>query len=146
MRVEAMTRADIERTVAKFAEAALAAKQTGFDSELIHGGHGWLLRSFLPPRTNHRTDEFGGSPENRGAVPPHGRGGGAPGGGTGIPAGSGLHVLLGPGPDIGAAPESVVRAAPIGARGHAGGAVLPAPALRPVGRKGVGIPGQGREK
>ena len=48
-----------------FADYAYLAKEAGFDGVMIHGGHGWLLSQFLSPEMNHRTDEFGGSIENR---------------------------------------------------------------------------------
>ena len=60
-----MPRGMIERIVAAYGKAAGMAKEAGFGMILIHAGHGWLLQQFMSPRTNHRTDEFGGSFENR---------------------------------------------------------------------------------
>jgi 2,4-dienoyl-CoA reductase-like NADH-dependent reductase (Old Yellow Enzyme family) len=60
-----MTRADIQRFVADFAAAAGRALRAGVDGVEIHGGHGYLLSAFLSPKTNQRTDEYGGSLENR---------------------------------------------------------------------------------
>ena len=62
---KAMTREDIKETVAEFREAARRANQAGYDFLEIHGAHGYLINQFLSPLTNHRTDEYGGSPENR---------------------------------------------------------------------------------
>lgn len=63
--VEEMSVEKIREVADAFGRAAAFAKSCGFDMCLIHGGHGWLLAQFLSPLTNHRTDEFGGSLENR---------------------------------------------------------------------------------
>ena len=49
----------------KYADAARRAQMAGFDAVEIHGGHSYLLCQFLSPLYNKRTDEFGGSLENR---------------------------------------------------------------------------------
>ena len=56
---------EILRIVKKYGEAAKRAQIAGFDAVEIHAGHSYLLSQFLSPITNKRTDEFGGSPENR---------------------------------------------------------------------------------
>jgi len=56
---------DIASVVAHYAAAALRAREAGADGVEIHGGHGYLLSSFLSPRSNRRDDEYGGSVENR---------------------------------------------------------------------------------
>lgn len=60
-----MTKQDIAVTVEEFRRAAIRANKAGFDIIQIHGAHGYLLSEFLSPLTNTRTDEYGGSPENR---------------------------------------------------------------------------------
>ena len=60
-----MTRWMIDEVVAGFVTAATHAQQGGIDGIEVHGGHGYLFSSFLSPATNHRTDEYGGSFENR---------------------------------------------------------------------------------
>jgi 2,4-dienoyl-CoA reductase-like NADH-dependent reductase (Old Yellow Enzyme family) len=62
---KAMTKADIEAVVGQFADAAVRAIQAGFDGVEIHAAHGYLLNEFFSPLTNHRSDEYGGSIENR---------------------------------------------------------------------------------
>lgn len=61
----AMTKEDIDRIVQQFAAAAKRAVEAGFDSIQIHSAHGYLLNQFYSPLTNLRTDEYGGSLENR---------------------------------------------------------------------------------
>ncbi len=60
-----MSISDIKETVKAFGKAAERAKQAGFDIIEIHGAHGYLINEFLSPVTNHRTDEYGGTMENR---------------------------------------------------------------------------------
>ena len=61
----AFTAAEIEGTVADFAAAAARGKEAGFDAVQLHSAHGYLMSQFLSPLTNHRMDEWGGSPEGR---------------------------------------------------------------------------------
>jgi anthraniloyl-CoA monooxygenase len=56
---------DMDRVEADFVRATLAAEEAGFDWLELHCAHGYLLSSFISPLTNHRTDEYGGSLENR---------------------------------------------------------------------------------
>lgn len=60
-----MTVDDIKEVVEAFGDAAKRAKEYGFDAVQIHGAHGYLVNQFLSPLTNRRTDEYGGSIENR---------------------------------------------------------------------------------
>ena len=63
-----MTKAEISETVADFVKAAVRAKKSGFDGVQLHGAHGYLLSQFLSPFYNKRTDEYGGSLENRARI------------------------------------------------------------------------------
>ncbi|MEG0856060.1 MAG: NAD(P)/FAD-dependent oxidoreductase [Terrisporobacter sp.] len=60
-----LEREEIELIAKKYGEAAKRAQAAGFDCVEIHGGHSYLLSQFLSLTTNNRTDEFGGSIENR---------------------------------------------------------------------------------
>lgn len=60
-----MTKEDIERTIDLFGQAARRAKEAGFDHVEAVGCTGYLIAQFVSPLTNHRTDEYGGSLENR---------------------------------------------------------------------------------
>lgn len=63
--VKGMTKQDIADTVQAYAEAAANAEKLGFDGVEIHGAHGYLIDQFLWEGSNQRTDEYGGSLENR---------------------------------------------------------------------------------
>jgi len=60
-----MTPEEIEQTIQSFVDAAQRSQQAGFDGVQIHAAHGYLLSQFLSPYFNKRTDEYGGSVENR---------------------------------------------------------------------------------
>src|SRR5262249_25455080 len=61
----AMTRADMDKVVADFVQAVWRGARAGFDMLEMHAAHGYLLASFISPLTNTRSDEYGGSLENR---------------------------------------------------------------------------------
>ena len=61
----AMNARDMDRMVALFVQGAELCVEAGFDAVEIHMGHGYLLNQFISPMDNRRSDEFGGSPENR---------------------------------------------------------------------------------
>ncbi|MEW5734487.1 MAG: NADH:flavin oxidoreductase/NADH oxidase family protein [Thermodesulfobacteriota bacterium] len=56
---------EIEDIIARFCRTANIAKKAGFTGVQVHGAHGYLVSQFLSPRTNIRTDQWGGSIENR---------------------------------------------------------------------------------
>ncbi len=63
--VKALTKELIQEIVEAYGKTAALAKRAGFEMLMIHGGHGWLINQFLSPYFNRRTDEYGGSLENR---------------------------------------------------------------------------------
>ena len=60
-----MSREKIREVVGMFASAAARMKRAGMDIVMVHGGHGNLISQFTSPKFNHRTDEYGGSTQNR---------------------------------------------------------------------------------
>ncbi|MGF2616971.1 NADPH dehydrogenase NamA [Rossellomorea vietnamensis] len=60
-----MSKRDIEETVTAFKQGAERAKKAGYDVIEIHAAHGYLINEFLSPLSNKRSDEYGGSAENR---------------------------------------------------------------------------------
>ena len=69
MKVYAMDEERMQMVIDHFVQAAKWFREAGIDGVMIHTGHGWLLHQFLSPRTNHRSDEYGGSLENRARFP-----------------------------------------------------------------------------
>lgn len=67
--VREMTKEQMEQIKENYVQAVLFCKLCGFDMVMLHGAHGWLLGAFLSPVYNHRTDEYGGSRENRERFP-----------------------------------------------------------------------------
>ncbi|MGI9278567.1 MAG: NADH:flavin oxidoreductase [Endozoicomonas sp.] len=65
----AMTEKDIDHMVETYRAAALYMKEVGFDAIEIHFGHGYGLSQFISPKTNRRTDQYGGSLNNRMRLP-----------------------------------------------------------------------------
>ena len=63
--VKALSKEQIDDIVKAYGHVAGLAKRAGFEMIMIHGGHGWLINQFFSPYFNHRTDEYGGSLENR---------------------------------------------------------------------------------
>ena len=63
--VKEMPRELIYEIIESYGKAARLCKETGFDMVQVHAAHGWLFSQFLSPVWNRRTDEFGGSLENR---------------------------------------------------------------------------------
>jgi 2,4-dienoyl-CoA reductase-like NADH-dependent reductase (Old Yellow Enzyme family) len=61
----ALTEAEIQDLVGRFALCARAVKEAGFTGVQVHAAHGYLLSQFLSPRSNVRTDQYGGVLENR---------------------------------------------------------------------------------
>ncbi len=67
--VKALDLPMMEKICNDFYNISAYAKACGFDGVLVHGGHGFIMQQFISPWTNHRTDEFGGSMENRARFP-----------------------------------------------------------------------------
>ena len=65
----AMSRADMDAVTADYVAATMRADRAGFDMVEMHAAHGYLLASFISPLTNRRTDDYGGSLENRTRFP-----------------------------------------------------------------------------
>jgi 2,4-dienoyl-CoA reductase-like NADH-dependent reductase (Old Yellow Enzyme family) len=64
-KVHAITRGQLDEVVAEFGRGARLLSDSGFDAIELHFGHHYLVSAFLSPRWNRRTDEYGGSIENR---------------------------------------------------------------------------------
>lgn len=64
-KVRALSNKGIKKLIVQFVEAAVRAKKAGIDGIELHAAHGYLIQQFLSPNTNFRTDEYGGSFENR---------------------------------------------------------------------------------
>lgn len=60
-----MEQEDIDEVIEGYAQTAVNAKEAGIDGVEVHGGHGYLVCQFFSPLTNKRTDQYGGSTENR---------------------------------------------------------------------------------
>ena len=61
----ALTTEEVKQTIQEHVQAAKNAVQAGFDGVELHGANGYLIEQFLHPASNQRTDEYGGSDENR---------------------------------------------------------------------------------
>lgn len=68
-RARALSARGVERTIDDFAASAVLAREAGYDGVEIMGSEGYLINQFLAPRTNRRSDEWGGSPEARRRLP-----------------------------------------------------------------------------
>ena len=67
--IKCMDRQMMDDVIASFVETALIAKKTGYDIVMLHFGHGWLPSQFMASSINNRTDQYGGSAENRSRFP-----------------------------------------------------------------------------
>ena len=61
----ALSTGEVKEVIQKFVQASSYAYAAGFDGIELHAAHGYLINEFLSPNSNHRTDEYGGSLENR---------------------------------------------------------------------------------
>ena len=64
-----LTAAEVERTIEDFVTCAALAKDAGYDGVEVMGSEGYFINEFISARTNHRTDDWGGSYENRMRLP-----------------------------------------------------------------------------
>ena len=67
--VQEMNKDMMQSVINDFVRCAIYGKMAGFDGVCLHAGHGFLLNEFMSSNTNHRTDEYGGSLENRARFP-----------------------------------------------------------------------------
>ena len=65
MRIHAMSRRKVKKLIEQYVCAAVRCQKAGVDAVELHGTHGYMIHQFLSPHTNRRTDEYGGSFENR---------------------------------------------------------------------------------
>ena len=65
MRIHAMSRRAVKKLINDYIDAAVRCKKAGVDAVELHGTHGYIIHQFLSPNTNRRTDEYGGSFDNR---------------------------------------------------------------------------------
>lgn len=69
VKVKGLTVEELSEIADSFGRTAANAKEFGFDMVMLHFAHGWLIPQFLSPSINRRTDEYGGSYENRARFP-----------------------------------------------------------------------------
>ena len=67
-KARALTAAEVEQLTEDFIAAAVRSEKAGFDGVELHGAHGYVLCQFLSPEINQRTDQWGGSLENRARI------------------------------------------------------------------------------
>ena len=64
-RVRALRNKEVQQLIEQFIAGAVRVKKSGCDGVMLHASHGYLIQQFLSPHTNRRTDQYGGSLENR---------------------------------------------------------------------------------